>query len=412
MKTKLQNTLLFFVSLFFVGCATYQTKVDGAREKLQKGEIESALTELKTLSEVQDGDQLIYLLDYATALQFAGRYDESAKIFIQADKLSDQLEYISASRVVGATLASEEMIQYKGDTFEKTFINAFLALNFLQKDQLDSALVEARRINEKYVKLRGEDKKSYELNPFAKYLSALIWEADKKYDDAYIAFAEAYKVDPSIYNIQEDLVRSAYKSQREFDLKKWQTAFPEIKIKPEWKNRKHSELIVLFLQGWGPRKRPSPESPRFPALYPVRSIVSSAEVTVKGGPSTQSKAIYNVEHAAQMTLKDDSFALAARRVSAMVAKEVVADQIRQKNELLGAVASLAMHISDRADLRQWSTLPETIQIARLTLPAEKKTLKVKIQELTSSGGSYGEPYEVEVESRPGKTRFLILRSLR
>lgn len=411
-EKKIQKFLLIFTYFFFVGCATYQTKLEGPRGKLQRGEVESALQELKALSEKEDGDQLVYLLDYATALQFAGRYDESAKVFIRADRLSEQLDYVSASRVLGATLASEEMVQYKGDTFEKTFINALMALNFLQSDNLDSAMVEARRINEKYIKLRGEDKKSYELNPFAKYLSALIWEADKRYDDAYIAFAEAYKIDPTIRYIQEDLIRTAYKSQRQMELQKWQKAFPDIKIKPEWKDRKQSELIVIFLQGWGPRKRPDPDSPRFPILSPVRSMTYSINAQIDGGVSSQSSVIYNVETAAIQTLNDDRASLIARRLGAAVAKEVVADQIRQKNELLGAVAWIAMHASDRADLRQWSTLPETIQILRLPLSGNGKTQKLKIQELTSSNSESGEPHEFEIESRPGKTKFFIYRSLR
>lgn len=402
--------LVLFFALVTVGCATYQSKVDGARSKLQSGDVSAALAELQTLAAQQNGDQLIYLLDYATALQFAGQYNESAKVFIKADKLSDELDYVSTSRVLGATLASEEMIQYKGDTFEKTFINALLALNFLQMNNLESALVEARRINQKYIKLRGEDKKSYELNSFSKYLSALIWEADKKYDDAYIAFSEAYKVDQNIFNIQEDLIRTAYKSQRETDLQKWQKAFPNIKIKPQWKNYKQAELVVIFLQGWGPRKRPNPQSPRFPELFPVSSNVSSLAVEANGVKLVTSL-VYNVEQAAIMTLKDDATALFARRLAAAAAKEVAADQIRQKNEALGALAWVVMHASDRADLRQWSTLPKTIQIARIPITNDRKKNVIKLQELTPTQSEFHGPKEIEVEARPGETKFLIYRSL-
>ena len=52
----------------------------------------------------------------------------------------------------------------------------------------------------------------------------------------------------------------------------------------------------------------------------------------------------------------------------MVAKEVVSDQIRQKNKALGDIAGLIMHVSDQADLRHWSTLPESFQIAKVYLP--------------------------------------------
>jgi len=183
-----------FLCLALSSCATYQNKVHDSRLLLEQGQYEQAIEKLKPLAEKADGDQLVYLLDYATALQMSGRYDESNRAFLKADQLSEALDYHSVTRITGAALTGEEAVQYKGDTFERTFINAFLALNFLQMGKLDDALVEARRINEKYLKLRGEDKKSYELNPFAKYLSALIWEADQKWDDAYIAYQRSLQV--------------------------------------------------------------------------------------------------------------------------------------------------------------------------------------------------------------------------
>ena len=55
-------------------------------------------------------------------------YKKSNEVFLKADKLSEQIDYQSVSRVAGATLLNEEMVQYKGDTFEKLFINASAAL--------------------------------------------------------------------------------------------------------------------------------------------------------------------------------------------------------------------------------------------------------------------------------------------
>ena len=132
----------------------------------------------------------------------AGKLKESNQVFMQADRLAELIDYQSVSRIAGSLAFNEEMVQYKGDTFEKIFINAYLAMNFLQMGQLDDALVEARRINEKYLKYRADEKQAFELNSFSKYLSAVIWEASRSYDDAYIAYAEAYKIDPTISTIR------------------------------------------------------------------------------------------------------------------------------------------------------------------------------------------------------------------
>lgn len=409
---------LFFISLFSVSCATYQNKVSDARLDLQRGDFENAISKLKSLAETENGDQLVYLLDYATAEQLAGHFKESADLFLKADKLSEMEDYHSVSRITGAALLSEEMVQYKGDTFERTFINAFLAMNFLQMGKLDDALVEARRINEKYLKLRGEEKKSYELNPFSKYLSALLWEADQKWDDAYIAYNETYKIDPNIPALKEDLLRASKRAQRESEYKKWKEQFAEVQENPLWGNRKAGELIVIYLQGWGPRKQPSYTDPKFPMLVPVYSETTSLRMTLESpldpkfsAAVVNSKLAYDVGQAAIETLKDDYGALVARRVAAMVAKEVAADQIRQKDKVLGAIAWIAMHASDRADLRQWSTLPSTIQIIRK--PLLPGTYDLGLQGLSASGVETTDQLpKHSIEIKSGQKKFVIYRSLK
>ncbi|MEV9402396.1 hypothetical protein AB0170_27160, partial [Klebsiella pneumoniae] len=93
---------------------------------------------------------------------------------------------------------------------------------------LDEALVETRRMNEKYNLLNTEDRKTFEKNVFGKYLSALIWEANQNWDDAYIAFEEAYKLDPNIPTLPKDLIRIAKKSRRMESYQKWKKQFPQV----------------------------------------------------------------------------------------------------------------------------------------------------------------------------------------
>ena len=237
------------VCLLLAGCATYQSKVFKSRQLVESGQISEATSQLKVLADQEGDDQLIYVLDYATLLQYAGDFKESNQYFFKALKLIDQFDYQSVSRVSGSLLFNEEMVQYKGDTFEKIFVNAFLALNFLELNDLDSALVETRRINQKYQTYRQEEKKNFEMNSFATYLSAMIWEADGKYDDAYIAYKDAYKIDKNIGTIDDDLVRTAKKSQRMDDYKKLKAEFSQVKEDPSWYDKSQGEVIVIFQNG-------------------------------------------------------------------------------------------------------------------------------------------------------------------
>lgn len=403
------KSLPILLLALLTGCASYQSKVSVSRALLESGNAVEAAEKLRPLAETVDGDQLVYLLDYGTALQAAGRYSESTKIFLKADRLSEELDYHSVSRVTGSLLLNEEMKQYKGDTFEKIFINAQLALNFLAVGNLDSALVEARRINQKFQKLRADDTKKFEMNPLAKYLSALIWEADRKFDDAYIDYAETYKISPEIEGLREDLIRVAKLSKRDDAYAKWKRSFPEVREKPEWYDKSLGELIVIAQVGWGPRKTYSRHDDTWPVLMSTPSVTRSVRARTENRME-ESRFIYDVEAAAIATLEDDRLSLLGRRLTGVVAKEVAADQIRQKNELLGAIAWMALHASDRADLRQWSTLPRNVQIIRMKL--KPGTYSLNLEGVDLDGVPTADHLEQSVEIKSGRKSFVIWRTFR
>ncbi|KYG69138.1 hypothetical protein AZI87_07935 [Bdellovibrio bacteriovorus] len=413
MKLNLQRltpVVGLFLALHLVGCATYQNKVQEARAAMSRRDYEKAIADLKPLAETQNDDQLVYLLDYGVALQVAGKLKESNQVFLQADRLAEMVDYQSVSRIAGSLALNEEMVQYKGDTFEKIFINAYLAMNFLELNQLDDALVEARRINEKYLKYRADEKKTFELNSFSKYLSAVVWEASRNYDDAYIAYAEAYKIDPTISTIREDLIRSAKLARRMDTYQDWKKKFPDVKEDSAWYDRSLGELVIIYQQGWGPRKAQSPNEYRFPTLVPVYSETQKARLNIIG-KNYLSREVYDVQSAAIQTLNEDQGILIAKRVAGVATKAVLSDQVRQKDELLGTLTWIALNVADRADVRQWSTLPQTIQTIRVPLAPGKYTFN--IEGLNVSGASTGEVLENrEIEIRPGQKKFVIWRSLK
>lgn len=399
-----------FFSLSIAGCATYQSKVQVARDALARRDFTQAEANLKPLADNKSDDQLVYLLDYGVALQLSGKLQESNQTFLKADRLAEMVDYQSLSRLAGSLALNEEMVQYKGDTFEKVFINAYLAMNFLELGQLDEALVEARRINEKYLKYRADEKKAFELNSFSKYLSALIWEANRNYDDAYIAYNDAYKIDPTIATIQEDLIRSAKLARRMEAYQSWKKKFPTVQESSEWYDKKLGELVVIYQQGWGPRKVPSPGEYRLPSLMPVYSETQRARLNIDGN-SYLSTSVYDVEKAAIETLRDDQGILVAKRVGGLATKAILSDQVRQKNELLGNLAWIALNVADRADLRQWSTLPQSIQIIRVPLVPGK--YKFDIQGVSGGGAFTGENLESrEIEIKSGQKKFVVWRSLK
>ncbi|OGQ36588.1 MAG: hypothetical protein A3F16_05860 [Deltaproteobacteria bacterium RIFCSPHIGHO2_12_FULL_43_9] len=404
------GALFIFLSIFVLaGCATYQTKVRGAVHDMRRGNMEPAVASLKPLAEKEGNDQLAYLFDYATVLQLAGRYDESTKAFLKADKLAEFKDYHSVTRIAGSLIVNEEMIQYKGENYEKVLINAYLALNYLLQNNLEDALVETRRLNEKMNFMTKDLGEGFRQNPFARYLSAMIWEEDKKWDDAYIDYVKAYEQDASVSSLKSDLIRTAWLSGNQDALERWQKEYPEIKIDPNWKNKKYGELVLVYQQGLAPQKLPNPDAQILPKLFTRPTLGVSANLIVDGTASVKTEKIMDVDYIAKRTLNDVYAQIIAKRAAAIATKVVIAEQIRKENKLLGDVALLTMLMTERADLRQWSTLPESFQIARIPLKSGRH--RIRIEALDRVGEITGEKWEsVNIVIKPGRKTFITWRT--
>jgi hypothetical protein len=390
-----------------MGCASYQSKISGFDKDLHSGKASEAADKLKEKAEKEGDDQVVYLFEYATALQMAGRFKESNAAFLKVNDLTEIKDYHSLSRIVGSMLLSEGMIQYKGEDYEKVMISAMASINFLMLHDGENAMVMARQLNDKLYKYKYEAKRNYEQNPFAYYLSAMLYEDNRDWDNAYIQYSKAYELHPDFGYFKEDMVRGSKLAHRDDDFDKWSGKFKGVRV-PDTKNT--GEVILIFQQGWAPQKRPNPNFNRVPKLYPLPASTVAARLEVENGPKEKSETIFSVEDTSIKELDDLYAELVAKRVAGIAAKAVVADQIRQKNKLLGDLAFLGMNMADQADLRQWSSLPATFQIAKLRLKPGR--YKVRVVGLNRAGGESGENHDwQEIEVKARQKSFINWRSV-
>lgn len=396
----------FVILSCLFGCASYQTKIYQARQALETDSPSEAASLLAGKAGEEGKDQLLFMLDYGIALHEAGDIKKSNEILIEADRLAEVKNYTSLSREAGSLFINESLIQYKSERFENILINAYLALNFTLLGDFENALVECRRIDSKLYrqKLENEDpRKSY----YAHYLSAMIWEAQKNWDSAYIEYKKAYNIKSSLGYLGKDLIRASWKARRYDDLKKWEREFPQYKLSEIKKEGKEEgELVFIYQQGWIPRKQPRPGNYRFPHLVQQYSGFTQAVVEIDGVKKSPTQRLYDVGSEAIRTLDADYDYLVAKKIAGFVAKEVVADQVRQKNEALGAIMRIAMHVADQADLRQWSTLPDSFQISKHSLRPGDHVVRIWAQ------GASGEKkiFDGTVTIKKGEKTFVTERT--
>jgi hypothetical protein len=387
------------VLIFFAGCSTYQTKIEPARQALAQGRHQEAVSLVEPLARPESKDQVLYTLDLATALQGAGKFRQSAEAFERAARLADKADYISVSRTAGSLVLAEEVQQYKTESYERVLLHALNSLNFLALNDWEGAQVEVRRIHQIVRREAANGRKADLGDGFATFLAGLIWESTGQWDDAAIAYENAHRALGDQPVLLEALVRATLRSQRSEKFAALKRAHPEVAIRVERESRSSAHVFVLRLAGWAPRKAPNPVEPRFPEL---RSVPWSDPWQIRAGIESQKtdvvlSTVLDVDQIARRALQEDALKLIGRRLSGVVAKEVLADQVSQRDPALGLVTSLLLHASDRADLRQWSTLPAQFQLARLVVPAGNVQMRIEGHD------------DVSLTLKPNERRFVVVR---
>lgn len=360
-----------------------------AAEHLKKGLAEQG----------EDGrDVLLYLLDVALSLHSAGKYKESNEYFLRADKMAEIKDYTSLTKESATLLTSDNIKDYRGEDFENVLVNSYLSMNYAALGNYEDALVEARRVNQKLYRMINEGERKYKQNAFARYLSAVIYEADGNFNDAYVDYKEAYKIAPELPGLGRDLWRMSRLNADRDDMEKWDKQF---KLTDEDHRQAmlagprsgRGEIIVIYENGISPIKRPNPGFSQLPKFFPRYNPVLRARVDVRTvltpGPASAASPeppvaytadtamLENIETTAMQNLDEKYGALLAKKIAGLVAKELVAHEIGKRTDpLIGFLAKIAMYASDQADVRSWNLLPHDLQIARIAVDPGEYSVRV------------------------------------
>lgn len=408
----MKQLLSILILVSSLGCMSARMSDHNSDRLFRDGQYDDAAASFKKGLEEQGEngrDTLLYLLDLGLSLHNAGKFEESNKVFLKADKIAEIKDYTSLATESATLLTTDQIKDYKGEDFEKILINTYLAMNYALMGAHEDALVEARRVNRKLYLMVTDGQRKYKQNAFARYLSAILYEAEGDYGDAYIDYKKTYELEPEFPGLALDLWRTARVEGMRDQMEKWDEEFS---LKEE-DHRKalqslprsgNGEIIVLYENGISPVKKPNPHFYQVPKFFPRYNPVSYAKVEINGEVQGPTQRLHDIEWTAIHNLEEKYGAIVAKKIAGIVAKEAVGYGIEKATDspLLGLLAKLFFYVTDQADCRSWNLLPKDLQIARF--PVKPGTYQVRVIPIGGPSSS-----EKTIQVTAGKKVFVNFR---
>jgi hypothetical protein len=141
---------LLLQAALFVSCVTTDPfiPVDEFADTENFSQAAAALEERqKTI--YRDKDRVLYCLDKGLLAHYAGDYEASSALLEEGERAIEENFAVSISQEIGTILVSDRSREYDGEDYEDIYLNAFNALNYYRRGNMDEALVEIRRMNNK-----------------------------------------------------------------------------------------------------------------------------------------------------------------------------------------------------------------------------------------------------------------------
>ena len=398
------------------GCA-HNPGMQQVEHQLARGDTDAALTLAERT--IQAGrDEALLALHRGMILRIAGEYEQSIEAFAAAMDIMGELEATSLSEVAAGLAVSEQIGAYNGALHERILLHVYQALNYLESDQPDAALVEARRID---FGLRRIDnrfgREPHGGDAFARFLAGLIYERHGEYSDARISLRKALAVYDAYPDDQpaprELLRRLVLLSERDGlgdEAREYRQRLAE---QPRPLPAEHGEVFIILHNGLAPALESYSLTVQdfttgyyyriaLPGLRLRRGAATRAVASSDNHRAT-SEPVENIESIARRDLDAALPGLQARAIARNVARHQASRAVSEESETLALLLNFFATAAEQADTRNWRTLPASLHLLRLPLPAGTYDIEV---ELRGTGGVSPQQRVLDnVEIRPGEMRF-------
>jgi len=411
------------------GCATFSDTIQSTERSLAQQQPKAALTEYEKLKP-SGTDRVLYLMNTGMLERMCGDYDASTRTLESAKGEIERLGALSLIEQALSVTVNDATKAFTGEDYERVMVNNYLALNYLERGQLDAARVEALQVD---ILLREKHQRTSKDNPysedaFARYLSGIIYEDEGEWSDAMIAYRkayEAYKKQLGAFGVaipetlKHDLIRLADRMGITDEANRFREAFRIDQTLSEADLLERGEIIFVVHAGLAPLKReraitlPNPKTGRIirvalPQYQPRAQPFGYARLSVDSGSARTSR-VENIDAIAVETLQSEIPAITARAIARAVAKDTLAGAASNSGNnssaaaVFGVAVNLAGVFTERADTRSWFTLPGEIHLGRLALPPGEYTLKI---ELYGKDGRVLDSGEIRIALHKGEKKYL------
>jgi len=394
-----------FIAL--TGCAgpgTFTSYPEFAGEFIHDWQQGGQLDRLQNLVRRDHRDRHLYLAEEARLAQINSEFASSQNALTGViDHLKE--EEMQAKIRLGETLSNsasllsnESVIPYRFAGYERVLVYHFQALNYLGQGNPEGAAVELRRAREEQTFVEqqfekdieeayalaeereldlshldigvdttaGEVKRAFQ-NAYTFLMSAIYWETRGDLNAALVDYKKALEINPENTFLKNSIDRlsqnGAAPAPNVWFFYEEGLIAPKQAIELTVPNY-HGELISIAM-------------PHYPDSNPPRSAL---RVTVDEEINASSSFIADLSAMARRELKARMPILVTRQILRSVAKYQLQEQLG-KNMGDGArlIAALYSAISERADLRSWSTLPDSVQALPLYLETGNHSVQVHSQ---------------------------------
>lgn len=418
---------LFVLICFITACATYYEKNAHFMQAIYNGNLQSAEELIaKTDESTPSRNILLYYLNYGTILSLNNKPAESNREFQKADYfIEDFQKNLGASAL--SLLTNPSVTPYAGEPFEQILLHYYTTVNYIKIGDFDAALVECKRMNLKLQRITDTYKQRnlYRRDAFVHLLNGIIYDAQKDYNNAFIAYRNALDVYENDYTklgctvpnqLKDDIIRTAYltgfydeqyfyeqRYNRKLNIdsakletqvffwnnglcpikEEWSINFIITQGNDGWVNFVNVDLGINFPFYVGENDtRKSLSDLRivrvaFPKFVSRTPKYFSAVFKIDSlNYSKKLELAEPIDHIAYQSLRDRMMRELGEALLRLATKQILETQIRKKNEGLGIAMSIFNAVSEQADTRNWQLLPYEIQYTRIQIPTGIHKYKV------------------------------------